>query len=194
MGHRTCSNPERRAGAEGVSQLRPSPAGSPGDTPMPFVALDQLAPSTVQFLWPGRLPLGHLVMLDGDPGVGKSLITLDLCARITTGRPFPDGAPGGQPASVIILNVEDRARDTIHGRLRAAGADLSRAHVFERAPGEELLRLPGHLDRLEEVLAPTGPRYVVVDPIMSFLDSSVNVASAQRVRAGLAALPARADR
>ena len=33
------------------------------------------------WLWPGRLALGKLAMLDADPGVGKSLLTLDLCAR-----------------------------------------------------------------------------------------------------------------
>ncbi len=126
--------------------------------------------------------------------MGKSLITLDLCARITTGRPFPDGAPGGEPAAVVILSAEDRARNTVLGRLRAAGGDVSRAHVFERAPGEEFLRLPGHLDRLEGVLAQTGARYVVLDPIMSYLDSSVNVASDQRVRAALAPLADLADR
>src|SRR5882762_5019698 len=112
---------------------------------MPFVVLDQLTPTRVQWLWPGRLPLGHLAMLDGDPGLGKSLVTLDLCARLSTGRPFPDGAPVGKPASVIVVNAEDGARDIIPGRLIAAGADLSQVQVFERDPGEAFLRLPGQL-------------------------------------------------
>jgi len=161
---------------------------------MPFVALDQLTPTRVQWLWPGRLALGHLAIFDGDPGLGKSLVTLDLCARITTGRPFPDGAPGVDPASVIVLNAEDGARDTIHGRLRAAGADLGRVHVFERGQGEALLRLPGRLADLEDVVARTAARYVVLDPIMSFLDAGVNVASDPRVRAALAPLADLADR
>ncbi len=156
---------------------------------MPFVALDQLPPSSVQWLWPGRLALGHLAIFDGDPGLGKSLVTLDVCARITTGRPFPDGAASGDPASVIVINAEDGARDTIMGRLRAADADLARVHVFERSPDEPFLRLPGQVNFLEDAVARTGAsRYVVLDPIMSFLDSSVNIASDQRVRAALAPL------
>jgi hypothetical protein len=58
----------------------------------------QLARRAVTWLWPGRLALGKLAMLDGDPGLGKSLLTLDLCARLSTGRPLPDGSAGpGSP-------------------------------------------------------------------------------------------------
>jgi hypothetical protein len=155
---------------------------------MAFITLDQVTGTRVQWLWPGRLALGHLAIFDGDPGLGKSLVTLDLCARITTGRPFPDGTGGGEPARVIVINAEDGARDTVRGRLSAAGADLSRVHAFERSPGESFLRLPGHLNRLEDAIARTGARYVVVDPILSFLDARVNVASDHSVRAALAPL------
>ena len=101
-----------------------------------MIAVNELTPRSVDWLWPNRLALGKLAMFDGDAGLGKSLVTLDLCARVTTGRPFPDGAAGGEPASVVVLNAEDGARDTIHGRLRAAGADLSRVHVFDRSEAE----------------------------------------------------------
>jgi hypothetical protein len=36
----------------------------------------------LEWFWPGYLPPGHLVLFDGDPKVGKSLLSLDLCARI----------------------------------------------------------------------------------------------------------------
>jgi hypothetical protein len=35
----------------------------------------QLARRAVSWLWPGRLALGKLSILDGDPGPGKSLST-----------------------------------------------------------------------------------------------------------------------
>jgi hypothetical protein len=155
---------------------------------VPFVAIHQLPETRVRWLWPGRLALGHLAIFDGDPGLGKSLVTLDVCARLTTGRPFPNGTASGEPVPVIVINAEDGARDTIYGRLRAADADLTRVHVFERAPGEPFLRLPGQLDRLEEAVSSTGARLVVIDPIMSFLDARVNIANDQSVRAALAPL------
>jgi hypothetical protein len=62
-----------------------------------------LAPQDVAWLWPGRLALGKLAMLDDDPGLGKSLIALDLCARLCTGRPLPDDTPSPGPADRIYL-------------------------------------------------------------------------------------------
>ena len=64
----------------------PFPEASPAAVP-----LSDLAPEPIRWLWPGRLALGKVAMLEGDPGLGKSLLTLDLCARLSAGRPMPDG-------------------------------------------------------------------------------------------------------
>jgi hypothetical protein len=45
------------------------------------VRLADVAPERVTWLWDGYLPIGKLVVLDGDPGVGKSMLTVDLAAR-----------------------------------------------------------------------------------------------------------------
>lgn len=58
---------------------------------------------------------------DGDPDLGKSLITLDLAARVTTGQPMPDGSPG-ITGNVILIAPEDDAADTIKPRILAAGS------------------------------------------------------------------------
>ena len=36
-----------------------------------FVPLSQVQPREIQWLWPKRLALGKLAILDGDPGLGK---------------------------------------------------------------------------------------------------------------------------
>jgi hypothetical protein len=36
----------------------------------------------VEWLWDKRIPKGKLTMFDGDPDVGKSVITMDLAARV----------------------------------------------------------------------------------------------------------------
>jgi hypothetical protein len=58
--------------------------------PVGPIALDRVASSPIRWLWPGRVPLGGLTLLAGDPGVGKSLLTLDLAARVSRGAPWPD--------------------------------------------------------------------------------------------------------
>jgi putative DNA primase/helicase len=54
------------------------------------VRLTDIQPTPVQWLWPGRIPLGYVTLLVADPGVGKSLLALDIAARVSTGAPWPD--------------------------------------------------------------------------------------------------------
>jgi len=138
-------------------------------------------------LWPGRLPLGKLSILDGDPGLGKSLLALDLCARLSTGRPFPDGRPSPGPAPAIVINGEDGAADTIRPRLQALGADLDRVFVMDRLLGgtRDSLRLPEHARFLGRALQQTGARLLVLDPVMAFLEAAVAIGSDPSVRRAL---------
>src|SRR5262245_18222838 len=95
------------------------------------------------WLWPNRLALGKLAILDAVPGLGKSLVVLDLCARITSGLPMPDAQVGSAPANVLIINAEDGDSDTLRPRLRAMGADLQRTFVASLNEGNsDTPRLP----------------------------------------------------
>ena len=159
-------------------------------SPLPAMAVQpvsQLAPCSVPWLWPGRLALGKLAMLDGDPDLGKSLVTLDLCARLSTGRPFPDGSPSLGPANALVFNGEDNGKDTIRPRLHAFGAELD--HVFvEQADANDdspPLRLPTDWRRLDDALTQTGARLLVIDPIMAFLDPRILAGNDQSVRQAL---------
>ena len=156
----------------------------------PFLDLlpaSRLTPCAVEWLWPAHLPLGELSLLDGDPGLGKSLLTLDLCARLSTGRPFPDGQAGPGPASAIVLNGEDAAESTIVPRLQALGADLGRVHVLHRTGGgaREPLRFPAHAEHLGRAVARTGARLVVLDPVLAFFGRHVCTSNDRSVRQAL---------
>jgi hypothetical protein len=133
---------------------------------MPITPADQVIAQPVSWLWPGRIPLGKLVIMDGDPDLGKSLLALDLCARLSTGRPFPDGRPGPGTGNALVLSAEDTAADTIVPRLQRLGADIRR----------------------------TDARLAVIDPIMAFLDDSVVCASDQSVRRVMSPLMQLADK
>jgi hypothetical protein len=167
------------------------------DSSLPLVTpLSQLAPRQLSWLWPGRLARGKISMFDGDPEIGKSLATLDLCARVTAGRKLPDGGPASEPGNVIILNGEDDAADTIVPRLRALGADLDRVFIFTSETLEKTgpFRFPAANQVLDNALAQTRAVFVVLDPIMAFLDSSVQIASDMSVRRALSPLAALAER
>src|SRR5205823_6260630 len=131
-----------------------------------------LAAQPVSWLWPGRLGKGRVSIFDGDPEIGKSLVTLDLCARLSTGRPFPDGTGGGEPANVVILNGEDAAEDSVAPRLRALGADVDRVFVFRKDYLDRAgpFCLPMHSAVLETAVRETGAALAILDPLMAFLD------------------------
>lgn len=154
--------------------------------------LSAVVPRPISWLWPNRLALGKLAMFDGDPGLGKSLVALDLAARLSAGRPLPGCAQAPLPASVLILHGEDAGEDTVVPRLQAAGADLDRVFHFSREFIEQKgpLRLPSHTEFLESALAESRAALVIIDPIVAFLDASVQMQSDAGVRRALSPLAA----
>jgi hypothetical protein len=171
--------------------------GDPGGPSCPecgagprFVTLANVAPEHVNWVWPGRLPAGKLATLDGDPGLGKSTLVLDIAARITNGGPMPDGHELAGPADVIVMSAEDGMADTIRPRLDAAGADVSRVHVFASVTyaddhGRLQTRppsIPADIDALEHEVARTGAALVVIDVLNAFLAGTVDSYRDQDVR------------
>ncbi|MGI8587805.1 MAG: AAA family ATPase [Chloroflexia bacterium] len=70
--------------APSASSAKQAPSSAPADTG--WVCAANVQAEAVRWLWPSRIPLGMFSIIDGDPGLGKSLLTLDLAARLTTGR------------------------------------------------------------------------------------------------------------
>jgi archaellum biogenesis ATPase FlaH len=125
----------------------------------------------MEWLWPGWLPLGKLAVLDGDPGLGKSTMLLDLAARISNHGLMPDGKIG-IAGTVIVMSAEDAADDTIRPRLEAAGANLDRvidlSHVIVN--GEERpIEVPKDLPLIASKIREHEARLLIVDPLMAFL-------------------------
>jgi hypothetical protein len=160
------------------------------------VPLASVESRAVEWLWPGRIPRGKLTILDGDPGLGKSAVALDLAARVSAGRAMPDGSPPGASGAVVLLTYEDDLGDTIRPRLEAAGGDPARVFAFRIAAedGERLAEIPGDLGALEEVVKDHGVVLVIVDPLMAALTGDVNAHRDQDVRRALAILAKVAER
>src|SRR2546423_13339352 len=147
----------------------------------------------LHWLWPGHILRCNLTILEGDPGLGKSLFTLDLASRVTTGRPMPDGSPGIK-GNVILIAPEDRPLNVIKPRVEAAGGDPSRirllSHVYTINPitGEERLppfTLPGHLPKLIATIEDTSAVLVIIDPLTAVLPSGINGPSDKDIGRGL---------
>ena len=166
----------------------------PRDPAPRLCPVSEISPRPVEWLWPAHLPLGKLAVLEGDPGLSKSFLALDLCARLSTGRPWPDGAPAQAPAACIFLNGEDGVEDTISPRLAGLGADPAHVFVLDRQDTDlaALLSLPADVEALEALVAQVQARLLVIDPVMAFFGAGVNTASDWSIRRALAPLAAMA--
>jgi len=163
-----------------------------------LVRLSTIEAQPLRWLWPGKIPTGKLTLLVGDPGLGKSVITLDLAARVTIGSPWPDGGVSEGPGDVIILSAEDDPADTIRPRLEVVGADLDRTFILRcirKEDGKErTFSLTADLGKLKEQLEHLGDtvKLLIIDPVSAYLgdtDSHVD-ASVRSVLAPLAELAA----
>jgi hypothetical protein len=144
------------------------------------ILLSTVQPERVEWLWPGRIPLGKLTIIDGDPGLGKSVLTLDLAARVSRGAEMPDNAPGRQ-GGVVLLSAEDGLADTIRPRLDAAGAECGKVLALdsvltEGGQGRERRPpiLPVDVPYLRAAVERVGAILVVVDPLTAYLGAEVN--------------------
>lgn len=150
----------------------------------------------VRFYWAGRLAAGKITVIDGDPGLGKSTMTLEIAARISAGEALPGSEPM-LPAGVLLLSAEDGEADTIRPRLEAAGADLRRVYIFkmrDESGNTFPAVIPDDLPALETQLAATRCKLIVIDPLMAFLSSERNANRDQDIRGALAPLAGMAER
>jgi hypothetical protein len=158
----------------------------------------------VRWLWEGRIPLGKLTVLEGDPKSGKSTMTLDLIARVTTGAPMPDGTASGVcgPANCVLMTAEDGLRDTVRPRLDLAEADPALVCVWEAVlvvqeegtNGVRMPSLPLDIARLERLVTQRKARLVVVDVLAAYLGERVDSHHDADVRRALAPLAKMAER
>ncbi len=162
--------------------IGPGSPPSAAANPMPpcIVRLSDVKPEPVSWLWPGRFALGKLTLIAGDPGLGKSFLTLDMAARVSRGTPWPDAPDKPQtPGGVVLLSAEDDAADTIRPRLDAARADVDRIVALQAVPiisdrgkpaGVRMFDLTRDLPALVEAIgAAEDCRLVVIDPVTAYL-------------------------
>lgn len=153
-------------------------------------SLADVEPAKVEWLWKPWVPLGKVSIIEGEPDVGKSVLTLTMAAIVSTGGTWPettmfDGAVlppvNGYPAGVVLVGIEDDEADTIVPRLIATGADRCRIHTMlqptDNKGNPKPFVIPDDVDRLRRAIVEVGAKLVVIDPITAYL-------STKQVKAG----------
>jgi hypothetical protein len=199
-------NDARRAGVKIPFHGEPIPtprsgngsdAGGNGSPKADLVCINDVEPEEVSWLWDRWFPLGKLAILDGDPGLGKSTMMLDIAARVSAGAFMPDDVLGAS-GSVIIITAEDGIGDTVRPRLFVSGADLKRCHALEgfleAGGGLRPFILPDDVPQLSSLIEHHGVVLVIIDPLVAFLGGETNAHRDADVRRALAPLAKMAEK
>lgn len=147
----------------------------------------------IDWVWPGKLPLGMFSIFCGRMGSGKGLTWGDIVARLTTGSNWPDGAPNSLgPQTALIVCSEDDPNRVLRPRLEAAGADLDKVLWLKLTEKTETVNRKATkrqrqliIDRDLDLLAGALARHpqiklVVLDPLSSFV--SVKITDDKEIR------------
>jgi hypothetical protein len=136
-----------------------------------------------------RIPLGKVTLIDGDPGLGKSFVTLALATAVSLGRGIPGQAPES-PANVLLLSAEDGLADTVRPRLDAMGANCTQILSLNK---RVILDAAG-CAALDEILTTEKPRLVVIDPLFAYTGAKVDINRANETRDIMARLASLAEK
>ncbi|MGD9714341.1 MAG: AAA family ATPase, partial [Thermomicrobiales bacterium] len=149
---------------------------SAGGESLVACSLSDVAPEKIEWLWPGRIAVGKITMIGGEPGLGKSQVSIAIASAVTTSGYWPLGNDRAPLGSVIILSAEDGLADTVRPRFDAAGGDASRVRIIravqtgEGAQGRRTFNLAHDLALLEAEIQRCGDaRLVLIDPVSSYL-------------------------
>lgn len=131
-----------------------------------FIDLDTIDPKEVEWLWEPFIPFSMITIMEGDPGVGKSFLAMQLAAQISIGGQLPEGQKLDR-GRVLYLSAEDDAAYTIRPRIDAMGGDPTRIRV----QGDFLSLDEKGLAALMREVRRKPPDLLILDPLFAYVPS-----------------------
>jgi len=161
-----------------------------------------VASRPLTWIFDDYIPQGKLTLLAGMPKVGKSLLSLEIAACISSGFKLPNGQRPKQ-GNIVIFSAEDpldeddgeeASDDTIIPRLEAARADLRCIKIGDpivediSTRQKRMLDINRDIEVIKDKIEGIGNvRLVIFDTITSFL-GNINTNLESQVRAALTPL------
>jgi len=169
-----------------ISSLRSDCHAQPSRLPE-LLKLSDVEARDVAWLWQPYLALGMLGMLSGDPGAGKTWISMAIAAALTVGR-VPYSGQQCEPMHVLYLSVENSPEYVLRPRFDRLEGDSSRFHILRgsissngRNPAHGSVKL-SDIQLLHDSLQKTKARLLIVDPIQSYLGADVDAHRSNETR------------
>ena len=156
---------------------------SDGIEPLTTVCMSDVDPKNVNWLWDPFIGRGNLTMLDGDPGLGKSHVTLAIAAALSNGELLPAQSLATK-GSTLLVSCEDSLGCSVKPRLIKMSANCDYIFAY---PEIFTLDTEGQL-KLRKTIEQERPDLIIIDPIFAYMGAGVDTNSANKVRAVLAPL------
>ena len=147
-------------------------------TELKMIRMSEVQSQEVKWLWYPFIPYGKLTIIQGDPGDGKTTLVLNIAARLSKGEHLENDMNVQEPVNVIYQTAEDGLADTVKPRLELAGADCEKVLVIDES--DKSLSMSD--ERLEEALARTGAKVLILDPIQAYLGGGMDMNRANEAR------------
>lgn len=145
--------------------------------------LSDVQAEEVSWLWFPYIAKGKMTLIEGDPGLGKSYITLAIATAIAAGRGLPHTGTT-EPRNVLLLSAEDGLADTIRPRLDIMNADVGRIFAIESA----VVFDDKGLQQVESAINEYNPAIVIIDPLFAYFGSGIDLHRANETRAVMSEL------
>lgn len=150
-----------------------------------FGTLGDVKTAKIRWFWRPLIPYGMLTILEGDPGIGKSYLTMHLAALTTVGGTLPSGDKL-RKGTVLLMSAEDDPAYTIRPRIEAMGGDPDRVRYMAEysAFDDKGLRV------LRAEVEKTGPALILIDPLYAYVPSGNDLYKPNEIRPLLTELSA----
>jgi RecA-family ATPase len=137
--------------------------------------ISDIEPKPINWLWEDYMAKGTITLITGEPELGKSQITLNMAAIVTTGGIWPDNRKKRcKVGNVILISAEDSLEHTIRTRLEANSANMDKIYhldgIGDYNSGNKLFNLKSNLNELETMINEIkGVSMIVIDPLSAFI-------------------------
>ena len=120
---------------------------------------------SVKWAWPGWIPKGHLTMIVGPQGVGKSYFAAYLMGALSGHiAEWPDGAPIVEPRRLVLLLDTEEFRGEYAQRLAVMSVPMEQVIIPGRDP-TEIPRIPRDLGSIRALAIYKRCAGIVIDSL-----------------------------
>jgi len=151
-----------------------------------LISMEEVEEKEVEWLIPQYMPKGHISILAGDGGIGKTTIWCGIAAALSSGsRVFFEAVPEEfverEPQKIIFFSSEDSMEYTLKAKFRKYNANMR--NIFSISiKGEEFKDIKFNSPILRGLVEKERPALVVFDPIQSFVPPNMNMGKRNEMR------------